>query len=79
MARMKPPNIPETPPPVLRTDEIAALRKVTAETSFDDRRDRAIIELLYSSGIGRAELVGPQLKRLACGSARDVVRVATDI
>ncbi len=47
MARMKPPNIPETPPPVLRTDEIAALRKVTAGTSFDDRRDRAIIELLY--------------------------------
>ena len=34
------------------------LRKATTGTSFDDRRDRAIIELFYSSGIRRADLVG---------------------
>jgi site-specific recombinase XerD len=58
MARMTPPSLPQEPPPVLRDDEIAALRKATSGTSFDDRRDRAIIELLYSSGVRRAELVG---------------------
>lgn len=58
MANMHPPTIPETPPPVLRGDEIDALRKATSGTSFDDRRDRAIVELLYSTGMRRAELVG---------------------
>jgi len=58
MAKMHPPTIPETPPPVLRGDEIDALRKATTGTSFDDRRDRAIIEMLYATGMRRAELVG---------------------
>jgi len=58
MAKMHPPTIPETPPPVLRGDEIEALRKATTGTSFDDRRDRAIIEVLYATGIRRAELAG---------------------
>ena len=50
MAKMHPPTIPETPPPVLRGDEIDALRKATTGTSFDDRRDRAISEMLYAPG-----------------------------
>jgi site-specific recombinase XerD len=58
MARMSPPTLPQQPPPILCEDDINALRKAASGTSFDDRRDRAIIELLYSSGIRRAELVG---------------------
>ena len=53
MARMTPPMLPQEPPPVLRAEEIAALPKATSGTSFDDRRDRAIIGLPYSSGIRR--------------------------
>jgi site-specific recombinase XerD len=58
MARMKPPTIPETPPPVLRDDDTAALFKATAGTAFDDRRDRAIIRLFLDTGIRRAEMAG---------------------
>lgn len=62
MARMKPPTIPEAPPPVLREDDTAALLKVTSGTTFDDRRDRAILRLLLDTGIRRGELTGLRLE-----------------
>jgi site-specific recombinase XerD len=58
MARMKPPTIPETPPPVLREDEIKKLLAACSGTDFDDRRDLAIIWLLADTGIRRAEIAG---------------------
>jgi site-specific recombinase XerD len=58
IASQKPPSVPVQPPPILRPDDINKLRKVTSGTSFDDRRDRAIIEMFYESGMRRAELVG---------------------
>lgn len=58
MARMRPPTIPETPPPVLRDDQIKKLYQACAGTSFDDRRDLAIIRLLVDTGIRRAEIAG---------------------
>jgi hypothetical protein len=39
MARMHPPTVPETPPPVLREDQLDALIKSTAGSRFDERRD----------------------------------------
>jgi site-specific recombinase XerD len=58
MARMKPPTIPETPPTVLRDDQITRLYAACSGTEFDDRRDLAIIRLLVDTGIRRGELAG---------------------
>jgi site-specific recombinase XerD len=58
MTRMKPPAIPETPPPVLREEELAALLRACEGTRFEDRRDTAIVRLLLDTGMRRGELVG---------------------
>ena len=39
MARMRPPTIPETPPPVLTDEQVRKLLAATAGTGFDERRD----------------------------------------
>ena len=62
MAKMRPPAVPEEPPTVLTDENLAALWKVTSGTSFDDRRDRAILRLLLDGGIRRAELAGLRLE-----------------
>jgi site-specific recombinase XerD len=62
MARMKPPTVPETPPPVIREDEIRKLLATASGTSFDDRRDKAILLLLWDTGIRRAEIAGLRLE-----------------
>jgi site-specific recombinase XerD len=62
MAKMHPPTVPDEPPTVLTDANLAQLWKVTAGTSFDDRRDRAILRLLLDSGIRRAELAGLRLE-----------------
>lgn len=56
MRNMKPPKIPETPPPVLSDDQLKALLKITSGTTFNDRRDHAIIMLLLDCGMRRSEL-----------------------
>ena len=58
MARMHPPTIPETPPPVIREDQLDALIKATAGSRFDERRDKAIILILLDTGIRLAEIAG---------------------
>jgi len=58
MARMRPPAVPDDPPPVLRTEELERLLAACAGTSFEDRRDTAIIRLLASTGMRRGECVG---------------------
>ncbi len=62
MARMKPPTVPETPPPVIREDEIRKLLAVCERTGFDERRDKAIILLLWDTGLRRAEIAGLRLE-----------------
>jgi site-specific recombinase XerD len=62
MARMKPPRLPEVPPPVLRETELRALFAVCErDRSFAGRRDEAIIRTLADTGIRRSELLGVQL------------------
>jgi site-specific recombinase XerD len=58
MARMKPPAIPETPPDVLREEQLKKLLEATAGQGFDERRDRAILLLLIDTGIRLGELAG---------------------
>lgn len=57
MATMRPPQVSETPPPVLREAE---LRKPldSAGTDFEDRRDNAMIRLSLDSRMRRGELAG---------------------
>jgi site-specific recombinase XerD len=58
MARMKPPFVPETPPPVLRPEELNAILGACAGSEFEARRDTAIIRLLLDTGMRRGELAG---------------------
>jgi site-specific recombinase XerD len=62
MATMHPPQVPETPPPVLREEELKRLLDACAGTSFDDRRDSAILRLFIDTGMRRAELAGLRLE-----------------
>jgi site-specific recombinase XerD len=58
MKRMKPPQVPETPVPVLSDDQIKALLKTCTAKTFADRRDQAILRLLLDSGMRNSECVG---------------------
>lgn len=58
MARMKPPIVPEHSPDVLSEAELKKLLRACEGKSFDDRRDLALIRLLFDTGIRRAELAG---------------------
>lgn len=57
MARMRSPAVPDEPPPVLRLEELERLLAVCAGTSFEDRRDTAIIRRVPSSS--RLRSTGP--------------------
>jgi site-specific recombinase XerD len=58
MARMHPPSIPETPPDVLRDDQLHKLLAVCAGQAFDERRDKAVILLLIDTGVRLGEIAG---------------------
>jgi site-specific recombinase XerD len=62
MANMKPPRLPETPPPVLRDAELRKLLDACArDKSFQGRRDEAILRLFMDTGTRRAEVLGLRL------------------
>ena len=56
MLNMKPPKVPEESPPVLTEDDLRRLLKACEGTSFDVRRDMAIVRLFFDTGARRAEL-----------------------
>ncbi|MEX2183475.1 MAG: tyrosine-type recombinase/integrase [Chloroflexota bacterium] len=59
MDRMKPPRLPETPPPVLRAIELKRLLTVcAADKTFTGRRDEAILTVFMDTGCRRGELLG---------------------
>jgi len=61
MARMRPPKIPETPPPVLSDDELRALLSACEGTDFEGRRDTALLRVLIDTGARVAEIAGLRL------------------
>jgi site-specific recombinase XerD len=64
MEGMKCPHVPEQPIPVLPIDDVRRILRVCAGTTYFDRRDTAIIRLLYDTGLRVGELVGIQLADL---------------
>jgi site-specific recombinase XerD len=59
MARMKPPRLPEAPPPVLRENELRAVIDACArDREFAGRRDEAIIRVFIDTGARRGEVLG---------------------
>jgi site-specific recombinase XerD len=56
MARMRPPKVPESPPPILSDDELRALLAACEGTGYEERRDTAIIRILIDTGARVAEL-----------------------
>ncbi len=59
MARMKPPRLPEEPPPVLRQAQLQALlASVDKDRTFEGRRDAAVLRVFTDTGCRRAELLG---------------------
>ena len=48
----------DKPPPVIALDDIRALLATSSGTKFEDRRDTAIIRVLFDTGCRLGELVG---------------------
>jgi len=59
MLNMKPPRLAETPPPVLREEELRRLLATCEKgKGFEDRRDAAILRVFIDTGARRAEVAG---------------------
>ena len=59
MARMRPPQVPEQPVPVLADEQMRALLTTCAKgKAFVDRRDDAIMRMFLDTGMRLAELAG---------------------
>jgi site-specific recombinase XerD len=59
MARMKPPRLPEAPPPVLTADQMRRLLDACGrDKSFAGRRDDAVLRVFMDTGARRAEVLG---------------------
>ena len=56
MKNMSPPKLPEFLPPVLTDDELRRLLKACEGTTFEDRRDMALIRLFLDTGCRRTEI-----------------------
>ena len=61
MAKMKPPIAPGKQVPIVPADGLKRLFAACAGTSFEARRDTALIMLLLDTGARRAEMVGLKL------------------
>lgn len=58
MRHVKAPQVPQNPPDVLREDDIRALLSACEGREFEDRRDSALIMLMYDTGIRLSECAG---------------------
>lgn len=72
-ADVEPPGVPRGLPKALAEDQVASLLDVVVGTDPVARRDRAILEVLYGTGMRIAELVGLSLGDVDLGDA--LVRV----
>ncbi len=58
LAKLHPPRLDKLMPRVLGMDEIRAILGTCAGSAFEDRRDNAIIRLLFDMGARRGEVAG---------------------
>jgi integrase len=56
MARMKPPSVPEAPVPIVSDADLTKLLKTCSGTSYEQRRDTAILRLFIDGGLRLSEL-----------------------
>ena len=56
MSKMRPPRIPETPPQVLRDDDLKKLLTACSGPRFEDLRDEAILRVFIGTGARLAEV-----------------------
>lgn len=61
MKDVKPPTVPEKLTPIITDDEVRRLLDTCKGTSFDARRDHALIRLFLDTGARRAEIVNLRL------------------
>ena len=61
MEKMKPPHVPEAPVPVVSADDFRALLATANGKDLVDRRDVAIMLVMYDTGVRRGELAGLKL------------------
>jgi site-specific recombinase XerD len=61
LRHIPPPQIPENPPPILSEAEVRGLLKALSGSTFEDRRDMAIVCVLLDAGLRLGELVGMTL------------------
>lgn len=64
MKKMRPPKVPETPVPVLSTDQLRRLLAAASGPEFAERRDTAIIRLFVDTGMRCSELANLRLEDL---------------
>jgi site-specific recombinase XerD len=64
MDRMRPPRVPDSPVPVVSIEDFRRLLKSAAGRDLADRRDTAILLLLFDTGIRRGEQIGLQVEDL---------------
>jgi len=62
MQGVKAPKIPQAPPAVLTAEDFERLLKTVAGTSFEDRRDKAILMMLMDTPLRRAELAAIRIE-----------------
>lgn len=72
MAKMKPPAVPETPPAVVTDAQITRLFKACEGTDFTQRRDMAVLRLMFDTGMRRAELAGLKVADLDLESSQAI-------
>ena len=58
MAKMRPPHVPEVPVPIVSQDDMRKLLATCKGNGFSERRDAAMIRLLFDGGLRAGELVG---------------------
>jgi site-specific recombinase XerD len=61
MRHVRPPKVIAQPPDVLDVEQIRALLKACDGRTFEDRRDAALVRLLYDCGIRLSECTGLEL------------------
>ncbi len=80
MANMRPPTVPDDPPPVMSEDDLRALLKACEGQEFVDRRDMAIVRLWQlgacsDKGVGVLGTVDPRSQGVPKGNRFGAPRI----